>query len=293
MSSSIPQAFVHEFANNVFHLGQQKVSRLFQVANVKYASAEKFHWDTLAAANMAAKASRLAATPVLNIAHGKRVATGTTYAWGEAIDANDAAQALIDPRSAYTQAASAAFGRQIDSVITTAATATAATGVGGGGTGVALPASQQIGGTGGATGAGQKLTVAGLRRAKQLMDEAEVSENRWLILSAKFLQDLLAVTEVVSSDYNTIKALVMGEVDTFLGFKFIRTEQIQTNTGNRKWVLAVAENAIGLGISQDRRARVAEDPGASFATRVYLETTMGAVRIEDKGVVALDCDTTA
>lgn len=293
MSSSIDQAYVHEFSSNVWHLGQQKVSRLFPMARVKYASADKFHWERLAAANMAAKASRLAATPVLNIAHSKRVATGSTYSWGEAIDANDASKVLIDPRSEYTMAASSAYGRQIDSILTAAATASAATGVGGGGAGAALPAGQQIGGTGGATGAGQKLTVAGLRKAKQLMDAAEVSEKRWFITNSKGLQDLLAVTEVVSYDYNTIKALVMGEIDTFMGFKFVRTELIQTNTGNRKWHLAIADGALGLGISQDKMARAAEDPSASFAIRVYLEATMGAVRIEDAGVVALDVDETA
>lgn len=293
MSTSVNEAFVQEFAGNVVHLGQQKVSRLFGIANTKYGTADKFHWETLASEEMNAKAGRHVATPREDVVHAKRVATGTTYAWGETIDANDVARVLIDPRSEYTKAASMAYGRQLDTVLTTAATASAATGVGGGGSGVALPAGQQIGGTGGATGAGQKLTVAGLRKAKQLLDEAEVSENRFLILNAKFLQDLLAVTEVVSYDYNTIKALVMGDVDTFMGFKFIRTELIRTNTGNRKWCLALAEGALGLGVSQDQMARVAEDPSLSFATRVYLEATMGAVRIEDKAVVALDCDTTA
>ena len=293
MSSSIDQAFVHEFARNVHHLGQQQESRLFKTARVKYASADKFHWERLASANMASKASRLAATPVLNIAHTKRVATGATYSWGEALDHNDASKVLIDPRSEYVKAASSAYGRQIDSILTAAAVASAATGVGGGGAGAALPAGQQIGGTGGATGAGQKLTVAGLRKAKQLLDQAEVSDKRWLVINAKFMQDLLAVTEVASYDYNSVKALVQGEINTFMGFEFIRTELIPTNTGNRKWCLAIADGAMGLGISQDRMVRIGEDPAASFALRVYMETTMGAVRIEDEGVVALDCDTTA
>jgi hypothetical protein len=292
MSISVNAAFVHEFAGNVWHLGQQKVSRLFPTARVKYGTADKFHWETLASEEMVAKTGRHAATPREDVVHAKRVAAMTTYSWGETIDANDAARTLIDPRSEYTKAASMAYGRQIDNVLTAAAVADAATGIGGGGT-TALPAGQKIGGTGAAVGAGLKLTVAGLRKAKQLLDEAEVSDTRWLFLNAKFLQDLLAVTEVVSYDYNTIKALVQGEIDTFMGFKFIRTELIPTNTGNRKWVLAVADGSLGLGIAQDKMARVAEDPSLSFATRVYLETTIGAVRIEDKGVVALDCDTTA
>jgi hypothetical protein len=78
-----------------------------------------------------------------------------------------------------------------------------------------------------------------------------------------------------------------------MGFTFVQTEYIRTNTGNRKWNLAIAEGAMGLGIAQDRMVRVGEDPSASFALRVYMEATMGAVRIEDAGVVALDVDETA
>jgi hypothetical protein len=293
MSSSIDQAFVLAFSRNVHQLGQQRESRLFKTARVKYDTADKWHWERLAAANMASKASRLAATPVLNIAHSKRVATGATFSWGEALDHNDASKILIDPRSEYVKAGASAYGRQIDSIITAAATASAATGINGGGAGAALPGGQQIGGTGGAVGAGQKLTVAGLRQAKLKLDQAEVSSKRWFVTNAKGMQDLLAVTEVASFDYNSVKALVQGEINTFMGFEFIRTELIQTNTGNRKWHLAIAEDAIGLGISQDRMTRVAEDPSVSFALRVYMETTMGAVRIEDAGVVALDVDETA
>jgi hypothetical protein len=293
MSSSIDQAFVLEFGRNVTHLGQQMESRTMKAARVKYASADKFHWERLASANMAAKASRLAATPVLNIAHSKRVATGSTFSWGEALDANDAARILIDPRSDYVKAGASAYGRQIDTIVLAAAVASAAAGVNGGGSAVALPAGQQIGGTGGAVGAGLKLTVAGLRQAKLLMDRAEVSPKRWFVTNAKGLQDLLAVTEVASADYNSVKALVQGELNTYMGFEFIRTELVPVNTGNRKWHLALAEGAMGLGISQDRMVRVGEDAAASFALRVYMEATMGAVRIEDAGVVALDVDETA
>ena len=292
MAASIDQAFVYEFSNSVWHNGQQKESRAMPCVSLKYGTADRFHWETLTNAEMTAKGSRLLATALTTVTHAKRYAAMSTFYWSEALDHNDAAKILIDPRSEYAKAGAMAWGRRIDDTILTAATAAAGTGLGGSST-TALPAGQQIGGTGGATGAGQKLTVGGLRKAKQLMDEAEVDEERYLFLSAKFLQDLLAVTEVVSSDYNTVKALVQGEVDTFLGFKFIRTERIVTNTGNRKWVIAAAKGSIGLGIAQGDMVRVAEDPAASFALRVYLERTLGAVRVEDKGVVALDCDTTA
>jgi hypothetical protein len=57
----------------------------------------------------------------------------------------------------------------------------------------------------------------------KLFDDNEVDENdRFALLAPQQLSDLLAVEEVTSSDYNAVKTLVAGQIDTFLGFKFIK-----------------------------------------------------------------------
>ena len=63
--------------------------------------------------------------------------------------------------------------------------------------------------------------------AKKILDENETDpeETRYLVCTANQLSDFLNIAEVKSSDYNSIKALVQGEVDTYLGFKFIRSER--------------------------------------------------------------------
>lgn len=38
--------------------------------------------------------------------------------------------------------------------------------------------------------------------------------------------NLLRETEVSSYDFNNVKALVEGKIDTFMGFKFIRTQRL-------------------------------------------------------------------
>lgn len=70
-------------------------------------------------------------------------------------------------------------------------------------------------------GADTNLNVAKLRAIKKFMDDREVPmEGRHIAVSPAGMSGLLSETQVTSSDYNSVKALVQGDVDTFLGFKF-------------------------------------------------------------------------
>lgn len=295
MSAFIQQAFVDQFESYVHHLGQQQMSRLMNTVRVKRAPGRYFHFERLAKADMIARggsAGAPLATPVLDVVHSKRVAGVDPYSWGEIVNPHEAAQTLTDPRSEYVKSAAMAWGRRVDTTILTASIGSAAVGIGAGGSPAALPAGQQIGS---ATAA---MTLTLLREAKRKLDEAEVGgpgSTRYAVINAAALDQLLRVTEIGSYDYNSVKALVQGEIDTFMGFKFIRTELIPQVAGQptRKYCVFYDESAIGLFIPQERFARVAEDPANSFATRVYLEMLLGAVRIEDAGVVRCEILTTA
>jgi hypothetical protein len=75
------------------------------------------------------------------------------------------------------------------------------------------------------------LTLAKISRAKKLLDEAEVEDGeRYFVHSAQQLQDMLLVDKMTSEDYASVKALVDGKIDRFLGFKFVRTELLSRNT---------------------------------------------------------------
>lgn len=75
------------------------------------------------------------------------------------------------------------------------------------------------------------LTLAKIARAKKLLDAAEVEDgDRFFSHSAQQLQDMLLIDKMTSEDYASVKALVDGKVDRFLGFKFVRTERLARNT---------------------------------------------------------------
>lgn len=283
MSTSVSVAFVEEFEALVHHLGQQEMSRIRNCVRYRSGTANAFNFERLASADMAAKAGRHVATPILNVVHSRRQAPQETWSWGEATDNDDDVRTLINPTSEYTRAAAAALGRRYDTTLFAAMDAAASDGAGGT---TPLPLSQQIGGA-------VSMSVDLLRQAKRLLDEAEVGAmqggKRYCAVTSAGLEDLLNETEVTSSDYNSVKALVQGELNTFLGFEFIRTEltdPASAATGAYAWCWE--HNSMALAVADERFTRIAEDPGLSFSTRIYTECTIGAVRVEDAGVVQID-----
>ena len=114
-------------------------------------------------------------------------------------------------------------------------------------------------------------------------------EEKYLVCTANQLHDFLNITEVKSSDYNSIKALVQGEVDTYLGFKFIRSERLGTDSSSNRQVLAFCKSAIGLAVGADVTTKISERADKNYATQVFLSMTIGATRIEDEKMVEIAC----
>ena len=93
-----------------------------------------------------------------------------------------------------------------------------------------------------------------------------------------------------SADYNSVRALVSGEIDTFMGFKFIRTEQINVDSSSDQLVMCFHRAGIGLAVFDDVKARISERPDKRYSTQVYYEMTIGAARLEEERVVEIACD---
>ena len=196
---------------------------------------------------------------------------------------------LIDPTSTYARAAAAAMNRSIDDVIITAFNADASTGVSGG-TSTSLPSSQKTATSDQSDG----LTIAKLRSAKYILDNNDVdpSLKRYLVCGPKQIQDLLAVTEVTSSDYAVVKALATGTVDSFLGFQFITSTRLNKDSSyaTDRLVFAFTEDAIKLGIGKDVSAKISERADKSYSTQVYYAMDLGATRMEEEKVVQIPCN---
>jgi len=99
-------------------------------------------------------------------------------------------------------------------------------------------------------------------------------------------------TEVTSSDYNTVKAFVQGEVDTFMGFTFIRFERLAKASTTRS-CLAWSRSGLLLAVGMDIMTDISERKDKSLATQVYACATFGATRMYEEKVVEIQCTESA
>jgi hypothetical protein len=284
MSYEITTAMVEQYSANVQILMQQKESRLRPLVRVEAGVVGKnAFFDQLNATAAVKRTSRHADTPLVSTPHVRRRVTLADYDWADLVDNMDLKKVLTDPTSKYAVNARNAMNRAMDDALIAAALATAYGGVDGS-TSYAFDTSYNV-----VAAASAGMTTAKLRSAKQILDGNEVDdEDRFCIIGSKQLQDLLGSEEVTSSDYASVKALVNGQVDTFLGFKFVRSERLELSSTTRKCI-AGQKNSLLLAIGLDVITDVGPRRDKNMAVQVYLGMSIGATRMDEKGIVEIDC----
>lgn len=291
--TNIPNHYTTQFDANWRHLVQQKNSRLREYVTLDSINGKEKSYNTIDTAVMALINDRSGSTRISDQAMAKRWIRPQQYDTAKLIDEWDEQLLgeVVLPTSPIVQAHGAAYARTCDSVIISALGGAAFTGTTGT-TSTALPAGQKVAvnyvETG--TAANSGLTIAKLRRAKFILDANEVDEEeeRIIVVSAKQLQDLLRTTEVTSADYNTVRALVDGSLNTFMGFKFRRTQLLGLTSTVRSCYAYVKSGIVlaerGLKTHMDVRTDL------SHSLQIRSVASLGATRMEEKKVVEIACD---
>ena len=284
MSSQITTAFVEQYSANIQMLSQQMGSLLRDAVRNESVVGKDAYFDQIGKVTAQIKTSRHSDTPQIDTPHSRRRVSLADYEFADLIDQQDKVRLLIDPTSSYAKAAAYAMGRAMDDVIIAAALGSANTGVSGG-TPVPLPAGNIVAAALGGTG----MNIEKLASAKQILDAGDVdpSIKRHIVVSPQEIADLLNSTTVTSSDFNTVKALVHGEIDSFMGFKFHVSNRLVDNGASNTQCIAFAEDGILLGVGKDVTARIDERSDKSYATQVYYCQTIGATRMEEAKVVSV------
>jgi hypothetical protein len=277
----ISNIYVRTYENIIRQLAQQKGSLLRAWTMEK--SAPYMHlWDRLGTATVAAKTDgTTTATPENAGALDRRRTTPATYHTGVTLEQEELAKILVDPTSALAESQAMALGRKMDEVILAAALGNALDEAGGT---TALPGGQQLG------GATQAFDFAFIQSVQEKFMANDISpdEEKVFIIRPNGAKKIAALTQATSSDYVNGKALANGPfVQKWMGFTWIVTNNVGlTNvSGLQYYYVAMTRRAMGFHLAKDVWARVAEDPGQSFAKRVYAAMTIGAARIEDTHVV--------
>jgi len=190
------------------------------------------------------------------------------------------------PDSALVAQHAAAFNRGCDDNLIAAALGNAKTGKLGT-TDVALPAAQKI--AAGATG----MTLAKLISTLDILDDADELDDsdgepgRVFCWTVQQRSELLNTAEVKSADYNTVKALAEGKIDTFMGFKFKIIKRLPESGGTRSCV--AWQRGAMKQLCDKRGTSIAIRHDKNDAVQVRTAWRLGAVRIYDEAVVQIDC----
>ena len=309
MSFQITTPFVEGYKTNIIMLSQQKGSRLEgSVRNEVQASKADFY-ERIGTVDAQEILDRHGDTPQFDTPHSRRMVTLTDSEYADLIDKMDRVRLLINPDDAYVNAAVWSLGRKKDDQIISAGLGNARGGDDGS-TVIALPNSQKLAAYDGATATGVRFNVNLLRAASEKFDSNDVDESikRYIAYTGKQKQALLEETEVSSSDFNTVKALVMGEINTYMGFEFIRTERLPRSAvpitysitdgsvgagagtipaATSRRCMAWAEDGILLAKGQDIFARISERDDKRYSTQIYVAQSVGSTRLEEEKVVEL------
>lgn len=309
-NSTIDQAYVSQFTSDVIHLAQQKKSRLRAAVMNGTQKGEKKFYERVGSAEAQKKLSQHGDTPLMDVTHSRRMVTLEDYEWGKLLDKEDDEKILIDATNAYTQAAGMAMGRAEDDEIIAALTGNAYSGKNGD-TPVALGNGQKLlASRNSAIGTPTQLNVDTLVRMKGKFWDNEVDEEEeelHILVNSRQLQALLRQTEITSADYNSVKALVNGQIDTFMGFKFHRSQRVDavsvdygsdgsigsgTTLSSADPIIAWAKSGMVLSVAREPVGRVDERVDKSYAKQVYFSMGIGATRLEEEKVVVAYCKQT-
>jgi len=285
MGSDIYKSFIEQYNNNVLLLVQQKGSKQRKSVNNIDVKGRSSYIEAIGSVDVQPITTRHAATPILDTPYSRRQLLLGDFSWGDMIDDVDRVRMLIDPTSTYVRNATYAFGREMDDIIIRGLLGTARAGMTGE-TNVVLPDTQKIGLSSDIT-----MDVDTILAAKRIFDDNDVDpdEPRYIALGPQQLQDLLGNTEVQNINYNSVKALVQGQVDTFLGFKFIMTTRLKKTVDNKRRCIAYTRDSFTLGIGREPVVKMAESTSRSFNLQLYVAMSLGGVRVQEAQVVEIQC----
>jgi hypothetical protein len=281
MAQSITNAFVTLFDAEVKQAYQSESSLLGCVRLRQGVQGNTYKFPKLGKGSATARIPQTDVTP-LNVTYSQVEATMSDYNAAEYSDIFHQSKVNFDERQELVQVVSKAIGRRMDQLIIDAIAAASSP---------STVANTVV--TSGSAGA-SNLNVGKLIAAKKALDAKNVPfDDRHIIVHANSLSGLLGDERAISGDYASVKALVSGEINTFLGFKFYvlgdRDEGgLAVDGSSDRVVYAFHRSAIGMGVNMAQKTEINYIPEkTSFLVNSMFSA--GAVAIEDDGIVAVTC----
>jgi len=284
MSKFLSNAAVIEFDQEVKHQYQGQGNLRETVTNRTGVVGESYKFTRMGKGVANQKASQADVTP-MDIGHDRQTATLANWNAPEYTDIFDQAEVNFDEKQELAMTIANAIRRREDQIIIDAMAAVtfASTNDEDPDTGRVFDIS-----------ATRNFDLSAIRSAAGHLDDIEAeSSDRYIVLRAQALQKLLEDTTVTSSDYGVVKALVDGDLDSYMGFKFkkigTRTEGGLPGAASDRVAFAYQKSAIGLAIGLDMKTTIdwVAQKTSWLANGLF---KAGAVAREPQGIVKIQYD---
>ena len=282
---------VQEYSTNLAMLSQQKGAKVGDLCMKQAASGNKAFRMLSQIDKTEAVARATRAQPAINVdvEHTGRWVYPATFDWGKVVDDIDLLQTNIQPQGMYVQSAVAAMNRKKDDLFFSAFYGTAKTGEEGG-TSTSFASANQIAVNYATT---TTLTLEKLREAQRILLSNDVdidAEPVYIAISPEQHDNLLGLTQVTSSEYSKPILGMDGRVREFMGFKFVVSTRIPTDSSGYRRVPVWVPSGMGCGLWKDitgtirSRSDLQGDPA-------YVEASMmlNYTRLEEAKCVEIKC----
>lgn len=282
---------MQQYSTNLQLLSQQMMPLLSQHCYKENADGAKA-FRMLSQVSKSSAVRRIARAEMINditVVHDGRWVFSETWDWGTIVDEKEKMETLISPQGAYVNTALAALNVQDDVQFLSAFFGDAKTGETGGAT-TSFDSNNQVSVDTGGTGSG--LNVEKLRAAKKILLQNNVNvsyEKIYIGVTPQQHDDLLALTQVVSTDFNTRPVLGEdGMINQFLGMNFIISNELPVDGSSYRRLPVWVASGMGCGVWQDTKVDIRKLPDRK-GNPDYIEVTRtkGYTRLEEAKCVEI------
>ena len=315
LSQGIPNWFVDEFHDDLYHVCQQTESKFKQAARVEYGliAAEDKAFDMMDAFTLTEKSGYSPDTPSIDPATQRRWVTTTPYHNSVPFDRDADLSIKLSPTGDFVTAFKRAINRKFDDIVLACFEGTVYSGRRRGSTitwasqdGNIKYTAENTGRTiayncssGNCSAADTGMTTEKIELAHEYWAFNDVDDNipKWCAISPRQATNLWGQEQYVNRDYSSGEPLMTGYIRrNWMGINWIVSSKITLGSSNdvdagadvyECW--AWAQDGIILGIADELTIEITTLPTKSYAQQVYVHMNAGAMRMDEDKIIKIEC----